>query len=1297
MTETTATLPSPPTTPPAPGPAHADIGGVIRWLEGVRTRARWMLIAQQVALLLALSIGVVALLVMLDYTLRTPGWMRGLLWVLGAIGLSVLVRRRLWPSLRFAPTLTEIALRLERTEQGRQAGLSGLLAAGLDLNRSAAAELARLAGPELATPVIALAAARGTGLDAGTFLNPTRTRRRGILLASALTGVLVCTALLPRLTGIGARRTLWPFASVDWPKRTGIADATGVSVHALGTALPLRAALTKSPRRAEETRVAASVRLWVDGRAGPRRSALLTAQRQNIATPDGIEGTLFERLLEPASLTADLASAPPTTSPGLPGSGRDPALPDAALTPRLELEYAFSTEDDETPPVRVLLVDPPKVVRAGATITPPEYARSLPGVSASPGTLTNIDLGPGTDERATPSGILAGSVIELAIEFNKPLPGLDAGLPGAVAAAIGAEGAALLTPESGGVLIASPGERVWTLRWTLADSVRLAVRARDEHGITSPDDATFRLESLKDNPPTVTVTAPGEDRAVLATAVLELVGEARDDVALGWVALERQLARRTKGSEGTQAEAVGDRTEMLRTTPTPGAEPGTELGAGPPTAGASRTLIAARTLDLAEIELSPGDELWITALAQDAYEIDGVRHEPVRSSVRRVRIMSRDELIEQIWAELGAVRRTAIKLDQDQADLGVASAQPGESAARQAQRAQAGLTERIARQNEAIARLEQRAGENNLSDRSLGEVLEQARQGLARAGERSQEAGASLEESASRQSQESVPPEAGRDEREQAGRKQKDVRDELANIIDLLDQGQDTWAAKRSVERVLQQQKQLRERTAEAARQTTGKSNEQLSPEEREKLDTLAQEQRAAGEQLKDAVEKMLDREQKLRKNDPAAAQAMAQAARQAQREQTPQTMQQAAEQTKQNQTNSAQASQSKAIQSMEQMLKQLDQTAQNRDEVLRRFLASLLDSLKGLVRQQEQEIERLTAAEADGDLSGLDAGLARLHQNTLGVMDQAAEGPRETAGVVGIIGKAADAQAAGVVALRKRPADGTDAQKQEAESLDRLKEALEAAGKLDDGAKDRQQAQKRAELKARYEDALRQQLSIQDGTRGITGVEPSRRTRATARQLGGDQSALKDVLSKLREEFKELTEAKVFDYAHTRLDKAMGEAATTLGAGDATEGVARRQASAVGVLKGLITALDDGKKPNQPFRQMESSGGGGAGSGKQPLLPPGSELKLLRAMQQEAADLTRSAAENPGRDPDAVADAGALQGELSEQGKGLLKRMQEQAGGSGGPRMKPKVEAVPKPDKADNAGEPGEQEGGPR
>ncbi len=1250
------------------------------WLGRVRAAGRSLLVLQRLGWVAGWMLAILLVAGAIDFVLRTPSALRVALWLVGVATLLGVLRRAVWPAVRFRPPLTEVALRIESSAAGEKAGLRGVLASGLELEGSGSTV------GRLAEPVIARARERISTMSAAAVLAPARTMRSLGWLGLATVGVIAVASMEPELTRIGASRLLWPLGGAQWPKRTAVADVTGVKVHPLGTALALRAAV-KTSGRVEDTRVAAhyrtiTARPGLPDRESPVRRVLLTAQerlvivgdqRAPVDSADANARQLFERLLEPAGLAPESAAR---------GEGRRDVDAD-----EVTLEYWFETEDDRTPATRLLLVEPPSVRAASARVRLPDYASAMIGRFPELQNGGVIDLGPGTDERAAAPAVLAGSRVSVTIELNKPVPGAGTDARAFAARCLGPDASALLAADPSATL--STEERAWTLSWTIDQPVRLSVRATDSHGITGVEDASYRFESLRDTPPSAVITAPTEDKSVLATAIVELAAEARDDVGLEWLTLERQLARRPEGSEGAAAEAREDRTGFARV----------EVAAGAGTD--TRRLVSTSSLDLTELELKPGDEVWITAAAADIFQLNGVRHEPVRSGVRKLRIMAREELVQQVWSELGAVRRTAVKIDEDQRELRKSVQRAGPEEARRAERAQAAITERITRQRGAIDQLAERIRENALTDQSLSEVLRESDRLLSTAGEQSVKASEALNRAEKAESAENPDEQAAAAEREQAAEAQEQVRDDLGRLIDLLDQGEDTYAARRAIEQILQQQKSLQARTGQAGESTTGKSAEQLTPQEKQDLQKLAQEQNEAAEKLKEAIEKMLQREEKLEKNDPAAAQQMAQAAKRGQREQAEKKMREAAQQVAQNQTNSAQQRQQQAIQSLEQMLKELDKAAQARDEVLRRYLASLIESLRGLIQQQEGRLAELDAAIPDRAFQGLDLPMARLHQATLGVIDEARNAPREAADVLALVDRAADAQAAAVVGLRDDPVNEEEVRSQEQLSLDKLNEALQAAEKLDEDAEEREQDRKRQELRQRYLDALKDQTGIRDSTLGLVGAEPTRRTRATARQLGDDQESLRAAVDGIRAETRELRDARLFDYAHTRLNDLMKAAAEELAGGVATAETARRQAGAARVLASLADALDDKNANERRFRErQQQQGGGGGGSNNQPLVPPAAELKLLKLLQQDAAERTRGTAEAPQPDAAAVVEVTRLQRELADQARELLERLSRQGGGGpGGGGAPPTGEPMGepeglKPGPGDPGADPDEPEG---
>ncbi len=1288
------------TPPPDHAAAQARIAG---WLHRVRATAWTMLLTQRVGWILAAVLLAVLVGGGLDYALRAPVWLRTL-GLVGAVGMLLwVVRAWLAPAWRFRPSLTEVALRVERIDEQRRASASGsssgpgparapspslrgVLASGFELS-SASADSLSAAQRALATPVIQ-SASRTIQSVRPSDLYSTRPMLGALCgVGLALLVVLTLAGIRPDLVRIGAARMLLPWSGAQWPNRTQIADATQTSHHPLGTALALRAALVRSDFGIDDTKITVRYRLISSGSAGPWRSAVLNRQNQQVTLPgpsaggelQTLTGTVFDRLIEPTGL-----------SPARAG--------DAAET-SAELEYWFESFDDQTTPARIVLVEPPALRRASATIQLPSYAAQVLGadLGESARQVQTVDLGPGSDDRAAPAPILAGSRLSVTLEFNKPLdipPDLATSGRSWLESTLGPDVAALFSAQGTreAATLARSGA-TWTLSWQHWETLRLLVRPTDEHRISAAEDAVFRFDVLKDNPPSATVTQPVEDKSVLPTATIALEAEGRDDVAMRSITLERQLARRPT-SEGAVAEAVGEPTVLSTVVASastssigPASAPSSGPSDGPSSGGAPKRLVTTFTLDLSIIPgLQTGDELWITGVATDAYELSGQTHAPVRSSVRKLRILSREQLVEQIWSDLGSIRRTAIKIDEDQRDLAQSSPRPGpdaDEAARRSQRGQAALSERLARQSQSIRELQDRVRENALPDAAISDVLRQSADMLSRAGQQSSSASQQLGDAARQKSDPQAAADAGKAELEQARESQERVRNELADLIDMLDQGEDTFASKRAIERIIDQQRALQERTGEAGRTTAGRTEAQLSPEQKQQLSEIAEQQDALSEDVRDAVRKMLERTEKLSKTDPAAAQAMQQAARRAQRSQTAERMQQAAQQARQNQTNTAQQQQQQALEDLQGVLNELNQAQKNRDEVLRRVLASLIESIEGLIRQQELNLAALKDAEPAGNAAvvALEPGMVQLHTNTLGVLSEAADGPREAGPALEELEKAAESMAKSIPELRAGSA--APARTHESDALAALKAALEAARTVDQGAQDRQNARKRAELRAKYDEALKAQISIRDSTQGLVGAEDTRRNKAAARGLAQEQSQLKDTLDKLRQETGEVASAAVFNFAHDRLGELMFSASDALSLGLPDDAVVRAQTSAARLLKSLSDALNDRKKADDPFRTPEQSGGGGGSGGQPPpVVPPAAEIVLLRLMQQEALDLARSAAEAQRPDPRLVTEAAKLQQDLSSQGQSLLKKLTERARPEGAPDPNAKpVDPEPEPD----------------
>ena len=1169
-------------------------------LARIRGFSRALLIAEAVFLLTGGVLAAVAGVGLADFALRTPAALRMALLAFGLVALVWSVVRVLLPALRFRPSLTEIALRVERSELGRRAGLAGVLASAFELAASEAA-----AGDDLqrtlARGLAADARGRFAGVRASAVLAPASTLRSLAWLGVVLAAVVALSAAHPELTAIGAKRILTPWAGAEWPRRTALADATLLSVHPDDETLPLRVLLTRTNRAPGETMVAARYRIIGTDGPGPTQRALMRSQlRSDVApTPDGaVEGELFERLVEPAArdLTADGAQA--------------------------WIEYWFETEDERTEPRRVLLARRPAVESATAVVVPPPYAERAAG-----GFLAGeVPLGRGADERAILSPILAGSRIDLAITLNKPVPPPEGWEPGA-------------------------SDRVIRRSFLLDASERIPLALVDRHGLASADEPVFRLEVVADAPPGAVVTEPARDETVLPTAVVPVAGEGRDDVGVAWVALEHQRARPPAGSVGAQPEP--DATPPFRAAELAWAD------------AMLREAHVQATLDLATLGLRPGDELWITALAADAYAASGAERAPTRSSPRRLRIISEAELMEQVRAELTALRRAAIQLDAEQAAVQrqTQSLGPTDDASRR----QASLPERIAQQRRALDTLAERVRRNALDDPALTGTLEDADGLLADASDAAREAARALEAERRRleaASDAGETPEPDAATMEAVAEEQARTRDNLSALIEMLDRGEDAWVARRTLERLIADQREIADRTRRLGDETVGRELSELSAQQRAELERIVEAQRNAAERVRQAIDELSERGRRLERADPAQAQAMRDAATRGRQERVADRLEDAADQAEQNRVQTAAEQQQRAAESLERMLDDVENAQRNRDEALRRILASVMESLEALIVRQERALAALEQAVPLAAFDGLDAGMLTLHLNTLSVLDHITAAENELAAVASLVEEAARAQESAVVALRRSPADADAAREHEQTSLNRLMQAREEAERADREAAERDATRQRTELRAAYRELLEQQATLLAETEPFVGAELTRRDRAVVRGVGERQDAVRARLVELRDQTEGLADTIVVEYAHTRLESATSAAAQRLRAGEADAPVIRNQTAAVRLLRSLVEALSEALQERDFREQEQDSGGegGGQSGGSPPLIPPIAELRLLREMQQEAADWTRELDADPRPDPGEVARLAELQRELATRGETLVQAVRQQA-----------------------------------
>ena len=1144
----------------------------VRQLKRVRRVGRTLLLIQRLAQCASAVLIVLMLCGLTDYALRLPGWLRLLVGLWICLGVGAWLVSRVSKAVGFRPALSVLALRVERLYPH----LAGVLASGVDLE-------CQWVGP---TDALNTAALRHASIEAAQRKVADLPLRR--LVAFGRTARLVLIALgvftvfsavvwaAPDASRLAARRWFTPLSDVQWPRRTRLRSMLTEYVWPDDTPIRFKARVERG--------YFSQMRTWVvyrfvddaDGQSGSWQSLLMNEQampgtdelpsaQDSRRSEENAAMGVFERVV-------DLDEESHRWS-----------------TDRLsKIEFYFLAGDGQTQLQTLELVARPAVVSVQVAIEPPVYAQGLVAHQ-------KITLSQGTDQVATATAMV-GSRIQLRVAFNKPLQepenGWDSFMPG-LGSSIG--GRVSFDPPLEGGRSAGGILKSFVLKQTLQTPIRLT----DGHGLSSLSEQVYRIEAITDQSPTVSMTQPASDESVSANAVIEVWAIAQDDVGVDRLSLEAEFPL---SDQADRAQALSQ-SEALPPMPVTLAQ----------VAGRRPSLEAEHVLHLQPLGLKPGDEVLLTAVGRDVFELDGDRHEPVRSSPRRLRILDTASLIGQIRNELAGVRQQAIRIKDQQQRLLDSPADPADSDQHQ-------ISQSLDAQNSRISSLQQRAQRNRLSPQDAGHLLQlMDRSGeiAQRARQSSESAQQSLDE-ARRQPQDSQRHHgAARDE-------QQNAHQALAELIELLDQGRDTLALQLQLQQIKAMQEALEKETRHLMPQTLGWSVDELNKLERQQLKDLTDRQEALAKQSQVLLDQMQATADALSRqsdsaDDQAASQALSEAASIARRQGLTPALKQAAQKTEQNRLSAAGNDQQEALAVMENMLAELTQMEQRRQAILRRRLIELAQAIRGLIDQQEAQKQRLDQAV---ELSGFDATQASLRRNTMATAQRARSAPK-TKDAASLLDDATDHQAEAISALRQTQRDPAVQAQQQA--LERLNQALALVEQLQQEAQAQQTGKQREKLRQAYLKLAQEQQVIRQETTPLSDRELlPRRERAALSRLGHREADLQIAVRELRAQ---IDKTLVFTYLHGKIDQVAASVVTQLRGLHADQDVLDQQDMIASLLDQMAQAL--AKTPDdEPFAGSQSSGeGGGGGGGGAPtaLVPPIAELKLLRGMQDSVYRATRA------------------------------------------------------------------------
>ena len=1218
---------------------------IAQQLRSVRRTGRLLLVVRRLAQVLAVVIPLAVGLGLLDYALRMPGTMRLLigLTVLGLAGFWLVAR--LNRALRFWPSLAELALRAERLYPQ----LAGSLASAMEFSLEPTGYAQPSSTASMAKTAVQEMNEKTQGVDVKRMVKLKPTMQACALAVLAVLVLATIVMATPQASATAAQRWLLPLGETQWPKVNEVQALTpDDAVFAADGKVRLRAQVTRG--WSEGMRMTVQYRVLDEAGEGDWQSIRVAEQKNAAGMDPGVH--LYEAMLD----------VPPPVARSLMAGQRSSAT----------LEVRYSAGDDTTPTQALTLAARPEIESVVVKTQSPNYALGLIGPQ-------RIALHEQADRVASTSALI-GSMVTLEVSFNKPVP---IELVNHRVKGEQPPGVTALQIDSASSLATG-----MTLTGTLKQTITYSFELTDAFGLGSTDnDKQYRIQAIEDELPASVLLKPATDESVLPGATVQLSAIAQDDIAMQSIKLDIVVPDRANTPEDAQSILTRSLEDgaLIKT-------------------GRFETLDLDYMLILKDLDLLPGDEVLITALGQDIYELDGQRHDPVASDTRRLRVITEQELADQVRRVLRGVRNTGQSLERNQR-LVAERTQTGPLAETAEQ--QGDISRRIAAQQDTVEALRDRLTRNephNLD--ALGELLDRADELLEQAEAASDEAKESLGEAAEQQQQgeqaqsreqdaaakgdEAAQAQAKQDAKQaEANQKQAQgeaqaaqdkAREQLAELVAALDTGESVGEIESELAAIQSDAERAAEKTKELLPKTIGQKAEDLDADTRKELEDNADKQRELADRAEALIDKMRAAAEQIGENgetpeERATAKTLSQAADIAERQGLQENTEQAAEKLDQNQVADAANEQQQAMNTLEQMMEELGKQKQRRQEELKRLLQELAQKIQKLVDEQRDQLARAEAAEPDA-LGVLERPQFMLRKRTMAVQAQAMQVPK-TEAVGEPLGQAVQSQAEAIKAIRVTDKQST--LNHEAEALTQLEAALALINKEQDQQQEEQQREERFALRQAYYDlADRQERLLAIATQHQRDEDYTRRDWRQInklyqepledKSLDEEQGMIRTKADELKEE---AGDAMVYQSLHRRIDQAANRAENRLSARRIDALVLGEQRAVVQMLRAMGDALDDtaeqDKFEKDEQQQEPPDGEGQPGQGEEPpLVPDLAQIKLLREVMIVLRNQTESIAQ--AGDGLAQADRQQQLNELAEQqrelktlGEQLIEKLKQQ------------------------------------
>ncbi len=901
-----------------------------------------------------------------------------------------------------------------------------------------------------------------------------------------------------------------------------------------------------------------------------------------------------------------------------------------------DVRYHFVAGDDDTAdrPGLLRVVNRPQVVEARLLVEPPPYVADR-----------RATLHPLLEGRIA---VVAGSRARCEVAPNRSLherPDAEAGF-------LKFEDGERVPLSSSG-----PDGAIRSAEFLIERDESFEILLIDQLGVASGGGRKYQLSALPDRPPQVLLLSPAPDVECTPRATLSVVAEAKDEFAV----TRMNLVAAVNGGD------FGPVADLLASAARPEGE-----------APSIVSVEYAWRLGGLSTELEPGDAIQYAAEAEDNFEPAEVHSRIARSESQRVRIISVTHLAELLAKELGEAREDlrrllsgllSIREQTTLLDMRLDDRDEGDEVfSRESIRLAKELT-RLSDVAEGMA-----AELGNLTARARANQAAQLEVAI-RAG-RVQELLEALSAGAFPTAADElslVGEASSRDERRSRLEASSQAQDELLGALQSALAALTTWEefadVVRSARELLDRQESLIRSGAALAPVLGGRTVAELESAAAAQLQEVVSRQRELARDARALLVNLRQIAARLSERDWIAAESLHRAEAAATRLQIEPHMEQAAAALADNRINRARRDQERACDGLRAFLSELESKPDRELATLARMLGDHLARLDLVIRTQMELLE--STKTHDSAESAAWEGLAD-RQNALAATTEKLAGDLDSSEYEGV---AARIELLDAVSRMQSAARGLEAGSRETtvahqeQALESLREARDLLDRFQEKTDERRAERSLDAIRQELLDLLARQRELRGQTAAILtdgrvrqGLSKVERLRVVA--LSEKQRGLLEPLGDVRDK---MLRSIVFQYQCDQARRAAEMAAERLAAEEMNRAMPY-QDEVLRILRKLIEAIES-RPPRKGSEFAIAPGGGGGGASAPKLskpIPTLAELIVLRSMQADLAQRTRSLDESLPepilRTEEQLAETEALgqaQGQLHE----LSRRLIEAAG----------------------------------